>query len=182
MFYLTHSINVLCISKYILFVHICTYLYIPPVYISGKYCVTYSPFGTPIPNLFFVLFFAPKRWPLYTSLPSLFCWLVSNWVYPVRDNGKGLEGKREKSGSLLPLLWPHIPGGSCTLPHHSSCIRSLLQAPAPSAPSALGIYLKIGFLETHWVGEVNADGLLRNALWIHTYKERRRAGLARRRS
>lgn len=60
-FILTHSINVLFISKCVPFLHICTYLYIPPVYISGRYFVTYFPFGTPIPHVFFVLFFAPQE-------------------------------------------------------------------------------------------------------------------------
>lgn len=86
---------------------ICAYIYlcIPPVYIRGRYRVTYSPFGTPIPDLLFVLYFAPKRWPLYTSLPSLPGQLVSNCVYPVRDNGRGLEGRREKSGYLFFLCF-----------------------------------------------------------------------------
>lgn len=158
---------------------LCIYVYIPPIYISGRYCVTYSPFGTPIP--YFLSYSLPtKRWSLYTSLPRFPCWLVSNWVYPVRNNGRGWR-VGEKFGYLFFLCFGPISLVVAALFNtYSSCVQPLLQAPAPSASSALEMYLRLGFLETHWDGEMNADGLLRNALWIHTYKERRKAGMARR--
>lgn len=94
------------------YIYIYTYIYIF-IYSSCLYkgeipCHLFHLMGTPIPDLLFVLYFAPKGWPLYTSLPSLPCWPVSNCVYPVRDNGRGLEGKREKSGYLFFLCFGPI--------------------------------------------------------------------------
>lgn len=84
-------------------------LYIPPVFTGGRYCVTYSPFDTPIPNLFYVLFFVPRRWSMYASLSRFLCWLVSYWVYLVRDNVQSptsdLEGMPEKSEYLFFLCF-----------------------------------------------------------------------------
>lgn len=119
--------------------------------------------------------FAPNRWLLITHYPDLPCWLVSNWVCPVRDNGRGLKGgRREKCGCLFFLCFSPIPLVVAAPCHtYSSCTQSLLQAPAPSAPSAPEVYLRLGFLETDWDGEVHTDRLLRNALGRPTYKESR---------
>lgn len=61
-------------------------------------------------SIHFVLF-APKRWSLHTSSPRLPCWLVSNYVCPVRDMEGAWRERREKSfgvsssSALAPCPW-----------------------------------------------------------------------------
>lgn len=78
-----------------IFLHTCIYLYIPPVYINGRYCATYYPFASLILNSFCPI--CPQEVvPAYliTQTPLLagFQLCLSS-----ERHGRGLEGeKREK--------------------------------------------------------------------------------------
>lgn len=154
---------------------ICIYMYVfiySSYLYNGRYCATYSPFATPIPNPFYVRFFATKRWPIHISLSRVLCCLVSNW-----DNRRRWRVWGERSLALSFLCFGSIALVVAARLHaYSSCVQPILQNLAPavsSTPLTPRLYLRLGFLETDWGGEVHADGLLMNALGRHTCKKRR---------
>lgn len=162
---------------------ICAYMYIFLLFIYVEDTISLIPHSTlPFWSIFCPILCPPRGGPCIPHyLDSHAGWFPTRIIQLETMEGGWRGG--EKFGDVSFLCFGPIYLMVAVLFHtHSSCVQPLLQAPAPSAPTALEMYLRLRFLETHWDGEVNADGLLRKALWIHTCKERKKAGIARRRS
>lgn len=147
-------------------------LYIPPIYIMEDTVLLILHLPLPFPTHFMLDSLPPRGGPYISHyLESFVAW------FQIWDNRRRWRVWGERSLALSFFCFGSIAlvVAAC-LRTCSSCMQPILQNLAlsvSSTPLAPRFYLRLGFLETDWGGEVHADGLLMNALGRHTCKKRR---------